>query len=232
MRRGDRLFDIIQALRTARGPVTAATLAAQLGVTPRTVYRDIAALQARRVPVEGAAGVGYMLRRGFDLPPLMFTAEEIEAIAVGMRMLSRTGDAGLAAAADGVLSKVTTALPEALRALLAAAPLFVPDRGARRPPPAIGLTAIRDAIRRSRKISLDYVDERGRQTYRTIWPIAVAYYVDTTLIGAWCELRTDYRHFRVDRIAAANVLDERFDPANGRLLAGWLEAQERHDPSG
>ena len=232
MRRGDRLFDIIQALRTARGPVTAATLAAQLGVTPRTVYRDIAALHLRRVPVEGAAGVGYMLRRGFDLPPLMFTAEEIEAIAVGMRMLSRTGDAGLAAAADGVLSKVTPALPEALRALLAPAPLFAPHRGARRPLPAIGLTAIRDAIRRSRKISLDYVDERGRQTHRTIWPIAVAYYVDTTLIGAWCELRTDYRHFRVDRIAAANVLDERFDPANGRLLAGWLEAQERHDPSG
>src|ERR1700691_6167527 len=125
MRRSDRLFDIIQRLRTARSPVTAAAIAVELEVTPRTIYRDIVALQASRVPIEGAAGIGYVLRRGFDLPPLMFTSEEIEAIAVGARLVARTGDPGLQDAADSVLSKVTVVLPEALRAYLAAAPFYV-----------------------------------------------------------------------------------------------------------
>ena len=130
MRRSDRLFDIIQRLRTARGPTTAAALAEELEVTVRTVYRDVATLQARRVPIEGAPGLGYMLRRGFDLPPLMFTIEEIEAIAVGARLVARTGDPGLQAAAESVLSKVTVVLPEALRAQLTAAPFFVSGSGA------------------------------------------------------------------------------------------------------
>src|SRR5580693_4879288 len=115
MRRSDRLFDVIQALRTARKPMTAAALAERLEVTVRTIYRDVATLQARRVPIEGAAGLGYMLRRGFDLPPLMFTTDEIDAIAVAMRMLHRTGDRGLQSAAESVLSKVTVALPDSLR---------------------------------------------------------------------------------------------------------------------
>src|ERR1700681_2404930 len=125
MRRADRLFDIIQNLRTAAHPVTAAALADKLEVTVRTIYRDIAALQGSRVPIEGAPGLGYVLRRGFDLPPLMFTIEEIEAIAVGARLVARTGDPGLQAAAESVLSKVTVVLPEALRAQLTAAPFFV-----------------------------------------------------------------------------------------------------------
>src|SRR5271169_2948563 len=125
MRRSDRLFDIIQALRTASAPVTAARLAERLEVTVRTVYRDVATLQARRVPIEGAPGLGYVLRRGFDLPPLMFTSEEIEAIAVGVRLLRRTGDAGLQDAAAGVLSKVSVVLPEALRSHLAAPSVYV-----------------------------------------------------------------------------------------------------------
>src|SRR5689334_23449670 len=115
MRRSDRLFDIIQRLRTASKPMTAATLANDLEVTPRTVYRDIATLQARRVPIEGAPGIGYVLRRGFDLPPLMFTEDEAEAIAVGVRMLARTGDPGLQKAAESVLSKVTLVVPDLLR---------------------------------------------------------------------------------------------------------------------
>src|SRR6476660_7786918 len=116
MRRADRIFDIIQVLRAAKQPVTAAALAEELEVTVRTVYRDVATLQARRVPIEGAPGIGYVLRRGFDLPPLMFTTEEIEAIAVGARLVARTGDAALQIAADSVVSKVTVVLPEALRA--------------------------------------------------------------------------------------------------------------------
>ena len=225
MRRADRLFDIIQRLRTARGPVTAAALAEELEVTVRTVYRDVATLQARRVPIEGAAGIGYMLRRGFDLPPLMFTIEEIEAIAVGARLVSRTGDPGLQDAAESVLSKVTVVLPEPLRAQLAAAPFFVSASGA---PVAerVDLAVVRQAIRDERKLSIAYADEKGTHTDRIIWPIAVAYYVQATLIGAWCELRQDYRHFRADRVSALTVLEERYPSDNGRLMAEWLALRQ------
>src|SRR5262249_44094559 len=188
MRRADRLFDSIQTLRTAKAPVTAEALARRLEVTVRTVYRDVAALQARRVPIEGAAGVGYVLRHGFDLPPLMFTTEEIEAIAVAMRMLGRTGDAGLQAAAETVLSKVTVALPQPLRAHRTGPPVFVSHRGAP-PPPVADLAAIRAAIRDERKLRVAYGDERGARTERTIWPFAIAYFAEATLVNAWCELR-------------------------------------------
>jgi predicted DNA-binding transcriptional regulator YafY len=229
MRRSDRLFDIIQRLRTARGPMTAATLAEELEVTVRTVYRDVATLQARRVPIEGAPGLGYVLRRGFDLPPLMFTTEEIEAIAVGARLVARTGDPGLQAAAESVLSKVTVVLPDALRAQLAAAPFFVSSSGAP-VPESVDLSAVRQAIRDERKLDIVYGDEKGTRTHRTIWPIAVAYYVQATLICAWCELRQDYRHFRADRITALNVLEECYPSDNGRLMAEWLALRSSDTP--
>jgi predicted DNA-binding transcriptional regulator YafY len=221
MRRADRLFDVIQILRSAGRPVTAAALAAELEVTVRTIYRDIAALQASRVPIEGEAGVGYVLRRGFDLPPLMFTADEIEAIVIGARLTRRTGDPALQQAAERVLSKVTAILPQALRAHVTEAPFFVSARGAP-VPPAVDLADIRAAIHASRKLRIEYVDEKGARTRRTIWPIALAYYVDATLVAAWCELRGDYRHFRTDRIVAAALLDERFSTDDGRLMTGWL----------
>jgi predicted DNA-binding transcriptional regulator YafY len=226
MRRADRLFDIIQLLRTASRPVTAAALAATLEVTPRTVYRDVATLQARRVPIEGAPGLGYVLRRGFDLPPLMFTSEEIEAIVIGARLLRRTGDVGLQDAAAAVLSKVEVVLPEALRAHLAAPTAFVSGHGAPRPPVA-DLSVIRAAIRDDRKLRIDYADEQGRSSSRTIWPFAVAYYVEATLISAWCELRDDFRHFRADRVQALTVLDETFPVPGRTLVAGWLERFSR-----
>jgi len=225
MRRSDRLFDIIQRLRTARGPTTAAALAEELEVTVRTVYRDVATLQARRVPIEGAPGIGYMLRRGFDLPPLMFTTEEIEAIVVGARLVARTGDPSLHDAAESVLSKVTVVLPDALRAQLAAAPFFVSSSGAP-VPESVDLSTVRQAIRDEHKLHIRYIDEKGTCSQRTIWPIAVAYYVQATLIGAWCELRQDYRHFRADRITALTVLDERYPSDNGRLMAEWLALRQ------
>ena len=230
MRRADRLFDIIQVLRLARTPITATNIAAQLEVTPRTVYRDIATLQARRVPIEGAAGLGYVLRPGFDLPPLMFTAEELDAVTLGARLVRRTRDAKLQAAADRVLTKVLAALPEALRGQLTEPRFFVSDGST---PPAEGLdqAAARRAIRETRKMHIAYVDQNGTRTERVIWPIAMAYYVDATLIGAWCELRTDFRNFRVDRIAEAEVLDERFPADNGRLLARWLELRKDRPPA-
>ena len=221
MRRADRLFDIIQRLRVARGPLTAAAIAEELEVTVRTVYRDIAALQARRVPIEGAAGIGYVLRRGFDLPPLMFSTEEIDAIITGARLVRRLRDPKLQAAADSVLAKVTSVLPEALRGQLADAPVYV-SSGSAAPAEGVDLAEVRSAIHTARKLRIAYLDGAGRQTQRTIWPVAMAYYVDVTLIAAWCELRNDFRHFRVDRIAWAAVLDECFGTEQGRLYAAWL----------
>ena len=220
MRRSDRLFDIIQRLRTASRPTTAATLAAELEVTPRTVYRDIATLQARRVPIEGAAGVGYVLRKGFDLPPLNFTIDEIEAIAVGARLVHRLKDPKLREAAQSVLGKVTAVVPERLRPHIADAPIYV-SPGMTAEAEGADLAEVRAAIRDSAKLYISYADEQGRRTNRTIWPIAMAYYVDVTLVGAWCELRADYRNFRVERIVSSRVLDERFDQDNGRLFREW-----------
>jgi predicted DNA-binding transcriptional regulator YafY len=225
MRRSDRLFDIIQTLRVAKGPMTAATIAERLEVTVRTVYRDIATLQARRVPIEGAAGIGYLLRRGFDLPPLMFTADEIDAIAVGARRVRRLRDPGLQEAADSVLAKVATILPDGLRDGVVSAPFFVSE-GAAQTPEGIDLSDVRYAIRETRKLRITYADGSGQRTNRTIWPIAMAYYVDVTIIGAWCELRVDYRHFRVERIVTSTLLEENFPTGDGKLMEGWLARQE------
>lgn len=220
MRRADRLFDIIQTLRAAKKPVTAAMLAQKLEVTVRTVYRDVATLQARRVPIEGAPGFGYVLRQGFDLPPLMFTTEEADAIAVGAQLIRRLRDPALRDAAVSVLAKIEAVLPAATRARLDAAPFFV-SPGDTHVPDGVDLSEIRSGIRDRRKLRLRYRDETGRISRRTVWPIALAYYVDVTLIAAWCELRADYRHFRVDRIENLSILDEIYPPDDGRLMAGW-----------
>jgi predicted DNA-binding transcriptional regulator YafY len=224
MRRADRLFDIIQTLRARTRPLTASALAERLEVTPRTIYRDIAALQARRVPIEGAPGVGYVLRRGYDLPPLSFTVEEIEAIAVGARMIRRLRDEELRLAADSVLSKVTVAVPEAMRRSLVAPQIWVSEGIAQRPD-GVDPAELRSAIRAARKLRIAYVDERGRRTRRTVWPIAMVYYVDVTLIAAWCEMRVDFRHFRIERIKSCTVLDEHFADA-GDLMKRWLASRE------
>ena len=158
MRRADRLFDVIQVLRTAKQPVTAATLAAELEVTVRTIYRDVATLQARRVPIEGAPGLGYVLRKGFDLPPLMFTVDEVEAVTVGARMVQRLRDPELQAAARRVLDKVTVVLPESLRGHVAEAPFYV-SRGDAATPRGIDMAGVRGAIRDRRKLRIAYVDE-------------------------------------------------------------------------
>src|SRR5882724_1486622 len=221
MRRSDRLFDVIQRLRTASKPVTAAMLAADLEVAPRTVYRDIATLQARRVPIEGAAGIGYVLRRGYDLPPLMFTTDEAEAIAVGARMVRRLRDDALLAASESVLSKLTAVVPAAMRRSLAEPRIWVSEGSAKRPT-GVDLAEVRNAIRSSRKLLMTYLDEKGRKSRRTIRPIAMVYYVDATLIAAWCELRRDYRHFRVERVKSCVALDAVFSDQAERHRAEWL----------
>ena len=218
MRRSDRLFDIIQRLRTARVPLTAASLAESLEVTVRTIYRDMAVLQARRVPIEGAAGVGYVLRRGYDLPPLAFSTEEREAIHIGLRLLRRTGDVGLQKSAESVLSKLEVASPCIGTAQESA--FFVSGFGAV-PSAAVDLSKVRDAIRDHRKLCIEYRTNAADRMRRIIRPLAIAYYVKNTVIGAWCEKRDDYRHFRTDRIDTLTVLESRFDDPDGALVAGW-----------
>lgn len=193
MPRSSRMFEIIQLLRRAPTPMTSATLAGHLEVTPRTVYRDIATLQSMRVPIEGAAGVGYIMRPGYDLPPLNFDAEEIEAITVGLSMITRTGDKSLEIAAQRAAEKIAEATP-------LSETLFSSTWGAQ-PPLGIDLSEIRKAIRDEQKLCITYRDGDGKTTDRTVCPISIIYYSEVIVMPAWCELRNDFRHFRIDRLA-------------------------------
>ena len=223
MSRSDRMFEIIQLLRAAGKPVTAQALAEALEVVPRTVYRDIAALQAMRVPIEGEAGIGYVMRRGFDLPPLMFTAEEVEAIVVGLSLLKRTGDVGLQAAAARVTAKIAEVLPAEGEVHLEDPPLYV-SRWGSSPPERVDLRLIRRAIREEEKLRIAYEDSTARRTERTVKPLAILYYIEVVVLTAWCELRQDFRHFRADRIASCQATGESFAGEGETLRHLWREA--------
>jgi len=217
--RSNRLFEVIQLLRSASKPLTADHLAERLEVTKRTIYRDIAALQSMRIPIEGEAGIGYMMRRGFDLPPLMFDADEVEAIVVGLALLQRTGDRGLNLAAESVSAKIADVLPVDAGRTLRARALTVSAWGTAAT--GLDMKAVRRAIREERKLKLGYVDVATRSTLRTVKPIAVVYYVEVTELAAWCELRDDFRHFRVDRIASCTPLAARFTGEGDLLRSLW-----------
>lgn len=208
MAQSSRMFDIIQMLRASRVPLTADAIAARLEVTRRTIYRDIAALQASRVPIEGAAGIGYMMRRGYDLPPLMFSHEEIEAIAVGLSLVARTGDSSLETAGRSAAAKIGDVLP-CDRTSIDAMPLYVSTWHAI-PEASVDLNIIRRAIRDERKLSIAYRDAGGCQTERTIRPLALVYYVDGIHLAAYCELRNGFRHFRHNRFEGCRLLDDGF----------------------
>ncbi|UVF17750.1 YafY family transcriptional regulator [Microvirga terrae] len=228
MRKAARLFEIIQILRLAKEPVTAVRIAQSLGVAPRSIYRDIAALQAMQVPVQGGRGIGYVLRSGFDLPPLMFSIEETEAIVLALALLERTGDVALNQSAKRAGRKIAAAVPPPLRQALFANTLHA--WGSVAPAPSgVELSAVRLAIREERKIELAYRDEQGRRTERTIWPIALIYYPETVNIVAWCELRRDLRHFRADRVENALEADAFFkgrgDELRRQWVSGWSAGQ-------
>ena len=216
-------FEIIQLLRRAAKPVTAQALAETLEVVPRTVYRDIAALQAMRVPIEGEAGIGYVMRRGFDLPPLMFTAEEVEAIVVGLSLLRRTGDVGLQAAAGRVTAKIAEVLPEEGALHLDGPPLYV-SRAGPSPPERVDLRLIRRAIREEAKLWIAYEDAEAQRTERTVKPLAMLYYIEVVVLTGWCELRQGFRHFRADRIADCRITGDRFAGKGDELRRLWREA--------
>jgi predicted DNA-binding transcriptional regulator YafY len=223
MRRADRLMQIVQILRRRANATTARALADELEVVPRTIYRDIADLQANGVPIDGEAGVGYVLRHGYDLPPLMFTETEVDAIVIGARMVIARGDAQLVKAALDVLAKLSDVLPEKLATQMQRSMLYAPNQIRVEAQEGEVMPVIRQAIRANRKLILSYRDEKAAETQRVIWPLAVAYFPQATVIAAWCELRRDYRAFRSDRVQHCAVTDERFDPKGGALLAEFME---------
>jgi len=220
MRRADRLFQIIQILRRHRRPVTAAAIADELETSKRSVYRDIATLMAQRVPIRGEAGMGYVLEDGHDMPPLMLTADEIEAAVLGARLVASRGDPGLVRAAQDLIAKIAGVVPEHLRPI-ALDPASIAPPGRSLPPDQVDVGVVRAAIHAARKLQLDYRDEQGRATTRVVWPIGIGYLESVRLLIAWCELRGDFRHFRTDRIAGLLPLDERFAERPATLRARW-----------
>ncbi len=217
MRRADRLFQIVQRLRR-RGVTTARALAEALEVSERTIYRDVQDLQLSGVPIQGEAGVGYALPRGFDLPPLMFTEEEIEALVLGARVVQAWGGGALADAADQALAKIEHVLPERLRHRVPNARLFAPAFHVRGELTA-HLSSLREAITGQRKIQFRYVDRSKQATERRARPLGLFFWGSAWSVGAWCELRSDFRNFRLDRMRDFAVLDEKFVPEPGRTLA-------------
>lgn len=220
-----RMLDLIALLRSHRRALTAAAIADRLGTSRRTVYRDIAALQSMGVPVDGAAGLGYILRPGFDLPPLNFTAEELEAIIVGLALLARTNDAGLTEAARGVAAKIAAAQPHRPVATLAASGWHAMP--AARTDPA----TLRRAIRDESRLALTYRDAEGRQSRRRVLPIALVYYVDAVILAAFCEDRQAFRHFRLDRIEDCAPAGGSFRGRGAALRRDWEAATAAGPPA-
>ncbi len=221
MRRADRLFSIIQFLRRHK-LARARDLAEKLEVSERTIYRDIRDLVASGVPIDGEAGVGYMLRDGFHLPPLMLDEDEVEALVLGARIVESWTDPALAEAASNLIAKVEAVLPARLRRTMGETALRAPaDHYAE--PIEVELAPLRDALRRRNKLSFGYRDAGGSQTRRQVRPLALSFYGPVWLLSAWCELRQDFRSFRLDRISGLDVLPDTFHPEPGKTLEDFLD---------
>lgn len=221
MRRADRLFQIIQILRRSpRRPITAGAIARELETSRRTVYRDIADLMGQRVPIRGEAGTGYVLDRGYDLPPLMLTQDEIEVAVLGAQWVAGRADPALARAAQDLVAKIAATVPERLRP-------YVLEPASRAPPAwnapvdSLDMSKTRAHIHAGCKIAFAYRDESDRESRRTVWPVAIGYFQAVRLLVAWCELRRDFRNFRTDRVVAAEFLDERYPERPASLRARW-----------
>jgi predicted DNA-binding transcriptional regulator YafY len=225
VRRADRLFQIIQILRRSTRPVTAAVLAEELEVSKRTVYRDIADLIGQRVPIEGEAGLGYLLASDYDLPPLMLTPDEIEAVILGTQWVAGRADKALSNAARDVIAKIAAVVPERLRP-------FIVDPGVGVKPTraesaeSLDPPSLRSAIREGRKLRLRYRSEAGEETERTVWPVILGYSETSRTLVAWCELRQNFRHFRTDRLIEAEMLNETIGLRHGELRRRWQRWRE------
>ena len=224
MARSQRLLELIQVLRRHRQPVSGQALADELGVSLRTIYRDIQTLIGQGASIDGEAGIGFILRPGFVLPPLMFSDDELEALVLGLRWVAQRTDASFEHAAMNALAKIAAVLPSDLRNSVEGIGLvaFPPrDAGER-----IDLAPIRAAIRSEQMVVLDYADVNGQHTRRTVWPIALAFFERSRVLAAWCELRQDFRHFRIDRIVALHETGKRYSQRRRALMKQWREIEK------
>ncbi|MBA4808050.1 YafY family protein [Brevundimonas sp.] len=230
MSRSERLFDLLNVLRRHRRPVSGQMLANEMGISLRTLYRDIASLQAQGATIEGEPGVGYVLKPGFMLPPLMFTPEEVEALVLGSRWVADRADARMRDAALGALARIAAVVPPDLRDDMETSALLVVP-GAPFPVDVVDPGLLRKAIRTERRLKLCYRDEAGTASERVVWPFALAFFDRVRLMIAWCELRDDFRSFRTDRIVEAEVMEGRYPARRQVLLKTWREIHEKSKPA-
>jgi predicted DNA-binding transcriptional regulator YafY len=229
MSRTVRLLGLIQALRRHRRPVTAARLAESLGVSERTIYRDVLTLNAQGADIRGEAGLGYVLAPGFTLPPLMFTDDEIEAIVLGLRWVNARADTQLARGASDASAKIIDVLPRNLRERAEATALHVPSSKTRKSA-SCDLALLREAMRTERKLQISYVDAKDRKSRRMIWPVLLGFFNEMEVLAAWCETRQAFRHFRTDRIVEATITSERLPQRRRLLVAQWGKAENAAPP--
>jgi predicted DNA-binding transcriptional regulator YafY len=230
MSRTERLLNLIQTLRRHRRPVTGRELARELSVSLRTIYRDIQTLIRQGAPIDGERGIGFILRPGFLLPPLMFREEEIEALILGSRWVAQQPDTALARAAEDAVTKIVTVLPERLKERAESAGLY-PVAASLPAPDAVDPGILREAIRLEHKLRIVYHDEQQRESTRVVWPLALAFFERTRMLVAWCEMRTDFRHFRTDRIVSATITAGRFPRSRRALLREWRNQENIPDRS-
>ena len=226
MRRTERLFQIIQILRSTRSPVTGKKLADELEISIRTLYRDMAELTAQRIPITGEAGMGYVLDDGYDMPPLMLTADELEAAALGAAWVASEADPSLARAARDLVTKLSIAIPTELRPVVLDAsskPIQTHVNVSERFDSAL----LRHAIRERYRLQLIYKDREGNVTDRIVWPLLIAFLDRTRYLVGWCEAKKDYRHFKTERVQELKVLGEKYPGRRAALLKGWEEMTVR-----
>ena len=220
MPRSERLLQLLQVLRRYRRPVSGHALANELGVSIRTLYRDIVSLQAQGAMIEGEPGIGYVMKPGFMLPPIMFRSEELDALVLGMRWVADRCDKTLSTGALGALAKIAAVLPTELRreleesSLLVGAPLT-------RPTQTVPQDFLRAAVRAERKLHITYEDGRGIRSQRIVWPFALVYFDQARVLMCWCELRDDFRNFRTDRLRSVEQMEERYPKRRSALLREW-----------
>jgi len=225
MPRADRLLRLVQVLRRFRQPVTAQALAEELEVSVRSVYRDVQTLRGEGATIEGEPGIGYVLRPGFLLPPLMFSDDELEALVLGLRLTAAHADDALARAAADVVAKLRAVLPKDLRTVVDETALLA-GTAAARPVEHIELSDVRRAIREQKKARIQYSNERGESSERTIWPLGLGFFQRARLVVAWCEMRADFRSFRTDRITSWETLPARLPRSRTALLREWRQREQ------
>lgn len=224
MNRSERLLELLQALRRRKRPVSGSILADELGISIRTLYRDIATLQSQGANIEGEAGVGYIMHPGFMLPPLMFSEIELEALMLGIRWVNKVGDNALIRAAADTQAKIASVLPSSLRDELENTPLRAGPRKITNAE-LIDLELVRTAMRQERKASITYTDANKNISTRIIWPIALGYFEENRVLAAWCESRKAFRHFDTARIQTLELANERYPFHRAELFKQWRALQ-------